>query len=566
MTINNNFKENVSKRTQEETESSQLNKKSKNESSQETAYRVNEVVQEENIFTAASPHGARSSSIPSALHNTSNDEEDNSYSLQLTSSPLYQGSPNKEETDSDQESQREEEVNQLNPFQLRTFSSYYRPFNPVFTQNAVIDHALLEQNEGSGEEGSSSPMGPPYPIRNFLPNQLLVDDPIEDEGLWGDENDESIRHIKHKIANCFSDDYDKKSILDAGHLERLILAVSHSFFDHKNSQVITDTFIENLYQPLFLLNNREAEDIFKKSEALAAIKDLYHSLMLIKKYPNFEAIKEGRILHQKQNPNIYLTPIREQLKEPLGPLYRQIINEAPLYTMRDWTGKNEQSLAYILGEEKDAFPWIFKPEWASPNLFETKKSSLYASAMNFHRGFPILDTFLVRTKNITGQLDHVILEAEPLSNFVDRSIFSRQFCKKIESLLIFDLLFCNTNRDFTNILTINLGVIYGVNHETCFKIPSESRSELKLDYWWLAAYENGVELFFDAETLELISLENCRRYQQILRSFELSPQLIEWVGFIGEVLRSGGEQKSIKALIEEIKKEFQQFFYPLSDG
>ncbi|CAM0117375.1 hypothetical protein [Rhabdochlamydiaceae symbiont of Dictyostelium giganteum] len=554
MTINNNFKENVSKRTQEETESSQLNKKSKNESSQETAYRVNEVVQEENIFTAASPHGARSSSIPSALHNTSNDEEDNSYSLQLTSSPLYQGSPNKEETDSDQESQLalEQEIQERERGnRLNIFFSRYLQSNPVFTQdseqNLPINHAPLKQSEGSGEERS------PYPIRNFSPNQLLVNDPIEDE---------SMEYIKGKIANCFIDDYDKESILNANHLERLISVISYNFFDYKNTRVITDTFIENIYQSLLLLQNREGGDIFQKSEAFAAIKDLYHSLMLLRNYPTFEAIKEGRFLHEKENPNIYLTPIREQLKKPLGALYRQIINGAPLYTMKDWTGQDGQFPSYILGNRKDIYPWIFKPEWASPNLFETKKSTLYASAMNFHRGFPILDTFLIRTKNITGQLDHVILKAEPLSIFVERSIFSSEFRKSLQALLIFDILFCNANRSFNDILTINLEVIYGINHEECFKVPKE----FKIDYWWLAGYENDRPLHFDIETLELISIENCQRYQQILRSFSLNPNLSSWVDSIGSLLRSTGREKTIPDLIEEIEKKFYEEFFSSREG
>ncbi|MGR3973965.1 MAG: hypothetical protein QRY72_05315 [Candidatus Rhabdochlamydia sp.] len=566
MNVNNNFNEGFYKRTQQESEIPLPRKKNRNDHFQD--------------------HNNRSSQeIQFASHESNKDtleEESEGFSVELTSLPLCSSDELKKITE---KKKLEESIDQFNsPIYISSPGSSQdesddsdKPFSySNLSQGSRVKDSQEEESEDDHHsKGTVSSSNHTQTLNseeeesedeyNYEEEtRLLEHDPIqtdfENELIWDIERWETTRDlsrgiIKCDIARCFSQ--NKKSILTANNINQLILAIEQAFFDHKNRELITTIFINKLYQAICSLQEKEEQELFHKNEALSIIKNLHLSFTALERYGDWNAIKIICTTHKEQNPNIYLTSIAEQLKKPLGELYRQIINQAPCYTVKDWNGLD--AMSYIIGVEKDTKPWIFKPLFPSPQIFQENQSMLDASNLNFHRKFPILDTFLIKTKNMAGRINRFIPQLDVLSILSDRSSFNQEFMRKIEKLIMFDILFCYGERNYNHILTNGVNILYGIKNKITFSPPKA----LNIMYFWLAFpdTEEGQNQLFDADTLELVSEENCMQYQKILESLKAPDQFIKWIEHVGSFLRARGHTSSIKELMSSVRKMFIDFFY-----
>jgi hypothetical protein len=197
---------------------------------------------------------------------------------------------------------------------------------------------------------------------------------------------------------------------------------------------------------------------------------------------------------------------------------------------------------FFLRDQNQQIGWVFKPDTQLQDDGEGHKIRMQfgepdrasrehtASLVNFHHLFPIPITVRM---DVLGYEGSAQLFVDGAIEVDDIPVNSRLNAKAMHSLLIFDLLFSNQDRNLDNIIfrkNEEEFFPFGIDHDVCMCYGEK----LKIDYL-------NVSEVFDLQLLNdlecLISAENIQKYKGIMIENGRSTEAIEWVELASRTIK-----------------------------
>ena len=281
-------------------------------------------------------------------------------------------------------------------------------------------------------------------------------------------------------------------------------------------------------------NNNKFEKLFKLT--LNQQKSALEGLKVKAEEGNIEAetfIKELNIYKQE------LKNFQEGLKK------FPIINIKTLFK----ESININQTFFLNGNEK--IQWVFKP--IKENNEEIVQAECISSQLNFHHQFPIPLTLKIEVKEWVGSCQMYVEGAKILKEVQLENLPISKI--ELQKLVVFDLLFANSDRNQANFLfkksEENYKII-GIDHDSCLMFREEIQP-LRLEYLGL----EELNAPFDKEILELFPPQTLEKYEKIMKENKVSESQIEWLKTAANMLNKGIEKQ--KSVIEVIKKTIKAF-------
>jgi hypothetical protein len=217
---------------------------------------------------------------------------------------------------------------------------------------------------------------------------------------------------------------------------------------------------------------------------------------------------------------------------------------------RDKLKSNNFQDTYVLNSKTGSPLWIFKPDYQDFVLNEkngkTASFEHTASLVSEIGQFRVPKTIYIQLLNWSGSAQFFIDQAKKL-NEVDRTAVPQI---EIQKIILFDLLFANSDRHANNILFNDKQEPFAIDHDLCFL--RELRSELRLEYMECVQQSSA----FSPGLLLLLSNENLEKYEAALKIHEeVGEHAISWMRLAAAQLKTAIEkQMPIVQAIEEVKR------------
>ncbi|CUI15927.1 Conserved hypothetical protein [Candidatus Protochlamydia naegleriophila] len=327
-------------------------------------------------------------------------------------------------------------------------------------------------------------------------------------------------------------------------------------------------------------------------EEISRVTDYIETKPDIKKYPSVvESIEINNVLPVFQrlmdNPETptnekeaYADAIKEYTKYKEDVKNWQLgLSQFPIVDTKEFLKSNNCNEAYVLNGKTNGCQWIFKPPtFNNQNL---PINEFLASKVNGHGQFPIPLTILIHFKNVEGSAQIFIRDAKSLDDITMKAgeLVKKNSEKKdskedeigdsltleeaysqvidmnqIQALVIFDLLFGNTDRHQANIL-FQGSRPFGIDHDSCFQ--GLAKEYLKMDYLELISDDKQ----FSQEVRVLFSSGNIEQYQQIMRENKMPKDAVIWLQDAAFILNEQMEKGlPIKDIVGILKEEWEKRF------
>jgi hypothetical protein len=174
--------------------------------------------------------------------------------------------------------------------------------------------------------------------------------------------------------------------------------------------------------------------------------------------------------------------------------------------------------------------WVFKPIEENNEGQQIAQAEFVASQLGSCMGFPIPCTVLLDVKGWTGSAQMYVKEGK---NEAEVHGF-RHSKQDLQKLVIFDLLFANSDRHIGNLLfrTIEpqLCEVIGIDHDQCLGI--RKIQPLRLDYLGFSELEAP----FEKEMDKLFSPKAVKQYAEIMKKYGIHQDQIDWMEVVAEKL------------------------------
>lgn len=242
--------------------------------------------------------------------------------------------------------------------------------------------------------------------------------------------------------------------------------------------------------------------------------------------------------------------------------HREGYKNFPMIRAADFTGHETMHESYFLNAD-NTFQWIFKPflrEEASldHNLRGMAKREHTASLVNFHHQFPIPLSIYINIKGWIGSAQLFVPNTHNVTQVQSREgiVFQRD----LQKILLFDLLFYNTNRHLGNLLlseTAETSVYqaYGTDHDFCFQEPGSK--PIKIDCSFLL----DINLPLEADLIDLVSLNSRQEYERRMQIHSIPKENIEWMNQSAAFIENAIEQQTpITGIIEYLFEKAETGF------
>lgn len=214
-----------------------------------------------------------------------------------------------------------------------------------------------------------------------------------------------------------------------------------------------------------------------------------------------------------------------------------------------FAGNNESY--FLLDMDKKPL-WVFKPEngeavnssgFSGLKGIPAGKSAIrehVAALLNYNRRFPIPYTAYVNIDNRKGSLQLFVSDSVKLSKLRSfrnsREQLEQLPPESFHALLVFDLIFCNCDRNGANILCKEMEIV-GIDHGGCMTASSED--PISMEYLTLkqVAHQPFVQAIKDYIFRELDSEEN----GNIMRRHGIEDNAIKWMEIAANILKQSIE-------------------------
>jgi hypothetical protein len=253
--------------------------------------------------------------------------------------------------------------------------------------------------------------------------------------------------------------------------------------------------------------------------------------------------------------------------------FQEGLKQFPLaLTQQIFSNTNNLNEVYVLRDTQRQIKWIFKPEDGLVNKANMGQVEHTASLVNFHGKFPIPITVYIQFKERTGSAQCYIEGAQQLE---DLNAEKLQLVSEldVQKLVLYDLLFCNSDRHNGNILgkpstssssssssssaqTATSYRLYGIDHDQC--MMAKDIRDLKLDYQ--SQFPGVFQRKFSPALADLVSEESQKKYVQIMLQQGIDRQAIKWTQDICLSLRSHMGKASIGQIVNKTKKVWEKKF------
>ncbi len=349
--------------------------------------------------------------------------------------------------------------------------------------------------------------------------------------------------------------------------------------------------IENLHQLFFEHDwEEDAEKLSQDSNpraphVLYVIKSLYDCINCIR-FPTFQqAVDQNTQLLQKDSLlTTYIgstledrkailemenvSPDQERSEEDCKKFKEMVaqlktdLTKFPVWTVKQRLLIPHTKLAYVLLGSDMKEKWIFKPDyqveqekiWAlTPGSTDTSAKEVLAFVLNISKRFPIPATYLVEIKGYQGSVQLFVENARHANTIEPKD---EKTNADLQSLLVFDLLFANRDRNNDNFLIreeSEITRVYGIDNEACLKSTDEP---IKVEYLQISSAFNQQ---FTDEVAELFSERSIDEYQNILSTFpNIRPNAKQWLAQAGRLFREGHiNKKTALEIVTTIKRAFE---------
>ncbi|WP_404665196.1 hypothetical protein [Rhabdochlamydiaceae symbiont of Dictyostelium giganteum] len=371
-------------------------------------------------------------------------------------------------------------------------------------------------------------------------------------------------------------------------VEKIAIFVFEALQEHIENKVLTEEFIQEAHACLFHSEldpfsqvHLQQEMSFIRPHAALVIHSLADCLKALPQERDFV-----KIMTQARQYTDEMREIQKQKKIKFFPLIKFFknqndeklmdkVNHCPLYTANDWFSVSNQHPVFILRTQEFAPEWVFKPATLEEDFNETdiRDCEHYAFKMNFHEQFPIPAVFSIRFRGVSGTIQPFISDTINFDQIPEEEVHS--LLPALRKLLIFDLLFINHDRNFSNILYKKEGdtyTCYGIDHEKSLKYKKDSYTMDEIEI--IKELSREIKLRdFDESIKVLYSEKYCNEYIKILKECFNSKdkldqstkydfdhasdeQMLGWIENVGAKLRNTND---LSVTVSTIQNEMRIF-------
>lgn len=233
---------------------------------------------------------------------------------------------------------------------------------------------------------------------------------------------------------------------------------------------------------------------------------------------------------------------------------QDLLRDYPIVSLHKFFSSSEtaNSTYVLIGENKKCF-WVFKPQEKNENGEIIIRREQTSSLVNFHHNFPIPLTIILQVKDWTGSAQLFIDSTRSMESFSfdDNYSFGDKLITDLQKIIIFDLIFSNTDRNLGNILLsctksdnsekLVVDAAYGVDHDSCMPGLEDSIGTM-LDFGDLMGFSLGDEkelgdIIFDIQQAKLLLSNDCiSEYEIRMRENQIPEEAIFWMKTAAHVL------------------------------